>query len=262
MPRLYKNLPRCGAFPLHLGHDLFSDRSWRLFITRKMHGVIRTALRARPQVVYITEHLRQRHDGLDDLRTGAVLHALDASAARTQIAHHRSGKIFRSDNFHRHHRLEQHRRSLARGFLKCHRSSDLECHFAGVDFVVAAVVERGFYVHDRIAGQNAALQSLFNALIHRLDVFLRNYAADDFVDELETLAGLVGLELDLYVAVLAAAAGLANELTLSLRRLANGFAIRHLRLAYIGFYFVLAHHAINDDLQMQLAHAADDCLSA
>ena len=40
-------------------------------------------------------------------------------------------------------------------------------------------------------------------------------------------------------------------------------AIRHLRLANVGLNFVLAHHAVDDDFQMQLAHAlADDRLSA
>ena len=43
---------------------------------------------------------------------------------------------------------------------------------------------------------------------------------------------------------------------------ANGFAIRHLRLADVRLDFVLAHHAIDDDFEMQLAHAADDGLSA
>jgi hypothetical protein len=64
------------------------------------------------------------------------------------------------------------------------------------------------------------------------------------------------------VPVLAAAAGLANVLAFRFGVLANGLAIRHLRLADVGFDFVLAHHAVDDDLEMQLAHAADDGLSA
>ena len=44
--------------------------------------------------------------------------------------------------------------------------------------------------------------------------------------------------------------------------LANGLTIRHLRLADIGFDFVLAHHAVDNDFQMQLAHAADNGLPA
>ena len=44
--------------------------------------------------------------------------------------------------------------------------------------------------------------------------------------------------------------------------LADGLAVRHLRFADVGLDFVLAHHAVDDDFQMQLAHAADDGLSA
>ena len=71
-----------------------------------------------------------------------------------------------------------------------------------------------------------------------------------------------GSSLNLGVPVLSAAAGLANVFAFRFRMLANGLAIRHLRLADIGLDFVLAHHAVDDDFQMQLAHAADDGLPA
>ena len=70
------------------------------------------------------------------------------------------------------------------------------------------------------------------------------------------------IQLDLGVPVLAAAAGLANVFAFRLGVLANGLAISHLRLADVGLNLVLAHHAVDDDFQMQLAHAADDGLSA
>ncbi len=44
--------------------------------------------------------------------------------------------------------------------------------------------------------------------------------------------------------------------------LADRLAIRNLRLADVGLDLVLAHHAVDDDLQVQFAHAADDRLSA
>src|SRR4051812_17298741 len=43
---------------------------------------------------------------------------------------------------------------------------------------------------------------------------------------------------------------------------ADGFAISDLWLTDIGLDLILAHHAIDDDLEVQLAHAADDGLSA
>ena len=89
---------------------------------------------------------------------------------------------------------------------------------------------------------------------------LRNRAALDLVDELVALARLVGLEAHLDVSVVARAAGLADVLAFRLGMLADGLAIRDLRLAHVGFHFVLAHHAVDDDFQVQLAHAADDGL--
>ena len=68
--------------------------------------------------------------------------------------------------------------------------------------------------------------------------------------------------MNLGVSVLTATAGLADVLAFRFGVLANGLAIRHLRLADVGLDFVLAHHAVDDDFQMQLAHAADDGLSA
>ena len=62
--------------------------------------------------------------------------------------------------------------------------------------------------------------------------------------------------------VLPVATGLANVLAFRFGVLADGLAIRHLRLADVGLDLVLAHHAVDDDFEMQLAHAADDGLSA
>ena len=42
---------------------------------------------------------------------------------------------------------------------------------------------------------------------------------------------------------------------------ADGLPIVHLGLAHICFDLVLAHHAVDDDLQVQFAHARDDGLA-
>jgi hypothetical protein len=62
------------------------------------------------------------------------------------------------------------------------------------------------------------------------------------------------------MAELAAAARLLDVFALALDRAANGFAIRDLRLADVGLDLELAPHAVDDDLEVQLAHAADDGL--
>jgi hypothetical protein len=63
------------------------------------------------------------------------------------------------------------------------------------------------------------------------------------------------------VAVLAAAAGLAHELALGFDRAADGLAVGHLRLADVGLHLELALHAVDDDFEVQLAHAGDDGLA-
>ncbi len=72
---------------------------------------------------------------------------------------------------------------------------------------------------------------------------------------------LVRLHLEPHVAVLAAAARLLDELAFDFRRLADRFAIRHLRRADVGLDAELALHPVDQDLEVQLAHAGDDRLA-
>ena len=63
------------------------------------------------------------------------------------------------------------------------------------------------------------------------------------------------------VAVLAPATGLADELAFDFHAiLADGLAISHLRFADVGFDLELALHAVDQDFQVEFAHAADDGL--
>jgi len=62
------------------------------------------------------------------------------------------------------------------------------------------------------------------------------------------------------VAVLTATARLLDVLPFGLGRAEDGFAIRHLRLAYIGNDIELALHTVDENLEVQLAHAGDDSL--
>src|SRR5215469_11199801 len=227
-----------------------------------MHRKRRASLRVRAHVGGVAEHLRQRNHCLDHLRSGAMLNALDSSAAAVQIADDRAHELFRYHHFHRHHRLQQYRAGFARRFLERHRSGDLEGHFVRIDFVIAAVVQDGLHIDHLVAREYAAFHGFLNALVDRLDVLLGNHATHDLVDELVALAGLIRLDADFHVSILAAAAGLPDVLAFRFRLLANRLAIRHLRLADVGLHVELAHHAVNDDLQVQLAHTADDRLSA
>ena len=65
----------------------------------------------------------------------------------------------------------------------------------------------------------------------------------------------------LHVAVLTAAAGLLDMFVLAFGGLQNRLAIGHLRAAHVRLHAELAHHAVDDNFQMQLAHAGNQRLA-
>ena len=101
----------------------------------------------------------------------------------------------------------------------------------------------------------------FDPLLDRLDVFPRNRSTDDLILKNETGSDSARLDGNPNMTVLAAAAGLADVLAFRIGLLANGFLVRHLRLADIGADIELAHHAVDDDFQMKFAHSGNDRLA-
>src|SRR3954452_14268569 len=62
--------------------DLFRHVLRNLGVGIELHRVRRATLGLRPQVTDIPEHLRQRHQGLDDpTASGALIHRLDLTTA-------------------------------------------------------------------------------------------------------------------------------------------------------------------------------------
>ena len=116
------------------------------------------------------------------------------------------------------------------------------------------------HVHNREAGEHTGLQGVLNTLVDGRNVFLRNHAAGDRVDELVTLFR-VGFDFDHAVTVLAAAAGLLGILQVGLAGLRDRFAVGNLRLADVGVHVEFADQTVNDDVQMQFAHARDEGLA-
>src|SRR5258708_3102942 len=117
----------------------------------------------------------------------------------------------------------------------------MKSSFIGIDFVKTAVNQVHSDIHHVIAGEVSALHRVVNALFGWLDEFARNCAALDLVLEHKTFAGR-GLDLQLDVRVLAAAAGLLLENLLAGSGLRNGLAISDLRFADVGFDAELALH--------------------
>src|SRR5205085_1740952 len=88
-----------------------------------------------------------------------------------------------------------------------------------------------------------------------------NRALRDLV--LEDVPGtrLARIQVNLHVAVLAAAAGLLRVLHLAVRRTRQRFLVGDLRLADGRLDTEFALQAVYDDLEVQLAHAGDDHLT-
>src|SRR6185312_3800359 len=197
----------------------------------------------------------------DGLAGGTLVHPQDLSAPAIEVTDDIARVLLRRDDLDFHDRLEEHRLGAPEAFLETHGAGDFERHLARVDVVIRAVDQSDLDVHDRLAGDDAGLTGLLDALVDCRDVLLRDRAADDAVDEGVTLAYLVGLQLQPDMTILTTTARLAHELAFTLDGAANGLAVGDLRLADVRFHLELALHAIDDDLEVQLAHAGDDCLS-
>ena len=139
----------------------------------------------------------------------------------------------------------------------------MEGHLGGVDLVVGAVVHIGVNADHRVAAQGTGLHRVLDTGVHCRDVFLRDRAADDrALEGVQVLAvRIAGSEDDLAVTVLAVAAGLLGVLELLVDLLAEGLLVRDLRSADVRFDVELTQQTVDDDLQMQLAHASDDGLA-
>src|SRR5690606_22351810 len=209
----------------------------------------------------VSEHFRERHFRTDDLSCRCLLHALRQPAPAGQVAHHVAEIVLGSDYFHLHDRLQQYRARLLRTVAERHRAGDLERHFAGVDVMVGTVIDGHLRVYDRVAGDHAVFHLLTNALVDCADVLFRYHAADDRIDEFVTCTGLLGLDAQEHVAILAAAARLPDEFAFLLHRFANRFPVGNLRLADVRLDLELPLHAVDDDVEVQLAHTGNDRLA-
>src|SRR5918997_1061561 len=256
--------PRC-SLARRLRDDLLGDVLRELGVRVEHHGVARPPLGAAAQVAHVAEHLRQRHQGPDDAGAGALLHRLDGPAAGVQVADDVAHVLFRGDDLDCHQRLEQGRAGLACGLLEDHRAGDLEGHLRGVDLVVLAVQQGGLHADHGVAGEDAVLHGVLHALVDRRDVLPRDATTGDLVLELVGRAvgrDLEGLDADLDLGELPRATGLLLvRVVRALDGLADRLAVGHLRLADVGLDVELAAHAVDEDLQVELAHAGDDRLA-
>src|SRR6266542_1349687 len=220
---------------------------------------------AHSAVADVAEHLRQRDERLDDSGSPAFVHGLDLATPGVEVTDHVAHVLLGRGDLDGHHRLEQYRVGPARGGLERHRTGDLERHLGRVDLVVATVEQGQLHADERVAGEDAVLHGLLRARVDGRDELPRYASTGDRVDELvrrSVRAHLQRLELDLHLRVLARATGLLLvDVVLTLDDPADRLAVGHLRLADVRLDLELAAHAIDEDLQVELAHPLDDRLA-
>ena len=106
-----------------------------------------------------------------------------------------------------------------------------------------------------IASQQAGVQRLLDAGLDRRDILLGNVPARDGVDELKPRARLQRLDFDDSVPILTAPAGLLDMALVDLGVPGDSLFVGNLRPAVVGLYFEFPIKPVQDDLQVQFAHA-------
>ena len=131
--------------------------------------------------------------------------------------------------------------------------------------MIRAVVHRDANARERIAGDNAILHGLLDALVHSGDERARNAAAHDLVHKLITVACAVGPNERLHaqpaVAVLAGTTGLLLVTALGACRAANGLAIRNADRHALGRNLGAVLQTVEQHRNLRLAHGGDDGLA-
>src|SRR5262245_4512015 len=252
-----KGLEPLGELRLHL----FGDGLRHLRIVVELHGELRPALAHRAERVHVAEHVGERDHGADHRGIAARLLAAHLAAPAGQVADNAADIFLRRNRLDLHDRLEQLGARFQRALAEGGAGRDLKRHNARIDIVIGTVDKADLDVEDGEAREYAGIDDALHPLLHARDVFLRHVAADHRVLELEGLAGLVRLDHELDAGELAGAAGLLLVSVVDLSFARHGLAIGDLRRADIGLDLELAAHAIDDDIEMQLAHALDDSLA-
>src|SRR5207237_8086191 len=106
-----------------------------------------------------------------------------------------------------------------------------------------------------VTGHDSRLDRFADALLDRWDVLPRNATLRDLVLEDETAPALARTDHDLGVAVLALAACLADKASDTLGLALDGLLVGDLGLALVGVDPELEKQTVDDDLEVELAHA-------
>ncbi len=216
----------------------------------------------RAEVTDVAEHLGQRDERANDAVAMGFIHGLHLATTGVEVTDHGAEEVLGRGDFDGHHRLEDARVGATSGLLEGHRAGELERKLRGVDVVVRAVSEGHLDVLDRVTSENTELHGFLDTSVDRGDVFLRDTATGDGVDEFVTRASFLRLEIDDDATELTGTTGLLLVRVFDLLDLlAEGLAVGHLRLADVRLDLELALHAVDQDVEVELAHACDDRLA-
>ena len=121
--------------------------------------------------------------------------------------------------------------------------------------MIRSVIKSDFDIDNVEACENARLHCALDTGLCGSDILLRDSSADDLVDELVALLG-VGLDADLDVTVLSAAARLTRILGIALCGFGDGLAVCDLGFTDISLDLELTKKSVNDYLKVKLAMPA------
>ena len=143
-------------------NDLVGNVLGHRLVVRRLHDILATALGLGTQVGGVAEHLSQRNESVDTLRTCHCFHALDLATASIQVADDIAQILIGNDDSNLHDGLGDDGVSLAHSVLEGHRTCDGEGHFRGVDLVIRTIVQRDLDVDDRVPGENTGEHGALN----------------------------------------------------------------------------------------------------
>ena len=127
--------------------------------------------------------------------------------------------------------------------------------------MILAIDDGDLDVDDRILGQHALLHGVLDAALDGGQVGTRDGRAAQLVLKDEPAARGKGLHLDLDVGELAVTAGLLDQAPDAVHGPGDRLAVGHLWRADVGLNLELALEPVDDDLEVQLAHAGEHGLA-
>ena len=191
--------------------------------------------------------------GFDDGVAVFGVHSQDAPALAVEVADDVAGVGFGHGDIELDDGFQQYWRRLAHTLTQGLAAGNLEGDGLAVHRMGAAVVDNGFQVHHREAGQDAFFQRVDDALFHRRNQFPGHPAAHHFVAEFKPFVPRHRLQPEQHMAILAAAAGLLLVAVLGVGNPGDGFAVRNHRQLHIEIGSELALDTVKGNLNLHFA---------